>query len=456
MQQHAFRLKMMSIVQRMIEGKSSGRLRLPVALVTVLLFTIHAQWAFAESKALTQIHFNGKEPISIKYRELTVSIDSASSAESPETKYPVFHLSLSDGRNLDVKLGDQQPNDEPQADARIYQLDRSSPFPQIVLSYYWAGAHCCTVTKVVAVDSSGKMVVVDAETLDGSGYFFDDLDGDGNVELLSFDNSFYYAFASYAESVAPARVSRFRGSSITDVTLEESYRTILKRRLSDIEAMDRDTRKSNGYWGGWVATKTQLGQFTEAWQTMLASYDRASDWPLQECSDYSSLSECPKEKLRDLTFPEALAKHLQKHGYIKIGDMREAIALAQSAKYNKPQQRRDPSLDSCVNGEDVVRRIIIGQLTGKRPDPGRESPAVTVRDYTLDGVNDRIGKTTCSATVEIDLRAFLSELASKNEMRAVAQLSQFAARKGARVTRRVTYTVQPTAEPGRIWVNITR
>lgn len=52
------------------------------------------------------------------------------------------------------------------------------------------------------------------------------------------------------------------------------------------------------------------------------------------------------------------------------------------------------------------------------------------------------------------MRAFISELASKNQMRAVAQLSQFAARKGARLTRRVTYTVQPTAESGRIWVNI--
>lgn len=429
-----------------------------LGLLAILAFVLcsHSEHAFAQTKPLTQLHFDGKAPISIKYRELTVSIDSASSAESPESKYPLFHLSFGDGRRLDVKLGDQQPTDEPEADARIYQLDRSSPFPQIVLTYYWAGAHCCTVTKVVTVDSSGKMAVVDAETLDGSGYFFDDLDGDGNVELLSFDNSFYYAFASYAESVAPVRVSRFRGSSITDVTLEESYRTILKRRLSDMESMDRDSRKSNGYWGGWVATKAQLGQFTEAWQTMLASYDRDSDWSLQECSDYRAVTECPKDKLRDLAFPEALAKHLQKHGYIKFGDMREAIALAQSAKYNKPQERRDPSLESCVKGEDVVRRIIIGQLTGKRPDPGRESPAVTVRDYTLDGVNDRIGKTTCSATVEIDLRAFLSELASKNEMRAVAQLSQFAARKGARVTRRVTYTVQPTAEPGRIWVNIIR
>lgn len=432
-------------------------LRLLVAFLAVtFVLCSYSERAFSQSKALAQLHFDGKAPISIKYRELTISIDSVSSADSPELKYPVFHLSFDDGRGLDVKLGDQQPADEPEADARIYQLDPTSRFPQVVLTYYWAGAHCCTVTKIVTVDRSNRMMVVDAETLDGSGYFYDDVDGDGNVELLSFDNSFYYAFASYAESVAPARVSHLRGDRITDATSNDSFRTVLKTRLANIEAMDRDSRKSNGYWGGWVATKAQLGHFTEAWQTMLASYDRDSDWSLQECSDYRAVTDCPKEKLRDLPFPEALAKHLQKHGYIKIGDMREAIPLAQSTKYNKPQQPRDPSLEACVNGKDVVRRIVIGQLTGKRPDPGRESPAVTVRDYTLDGVNDRIGKTTCSATVEIDLRAFLSELASKNEMRAVAQLGQLAARKGARVTRRVTYTVQPTAEAGRIWVNITR
>ncbi|MDI3564205.1 hypothetical protein [Bradyrhizobium sp. Arg816] len=268
--------------------------------IVFLVLCSHSERAFAQSKALAQLHFDGKAPISIKYRELTISIDGASSAESPESKYPVFHLSFGDGRRLDVKLGDQQPADEPEADARIFQLDRSSPFPQVVLTYYWAGAHCCTVTKIVTVDSSNKMVVVDAETLDGSGYFFDDVDGGGDVELLSFDNSFYYAFASYAESIAPVRISRLRGTGITDATLEESYRTILKRRLSDIEAMDRDSRKSNGYWGGWVATKTQLGQFTEAWQTMLASYDRDSDWSLQECSDYRAVAECPKERLGTL------------------------------------------------------------------------------------------------------------------------------------------------------------
>jgi hypothetical protein len=423
---------------------------------TAFLLFAQCQDAHAQSKPLVQLHFDGKTTASIKYRGLSISIDSASSAESPESKYPVFHLSFEDGRRLDVKLGEQQPVDEPVADASLFQLDSSSPFPQIVLTYYWEGAHCCTVTKIVTVDSSNKMLVVDGETLDGDGYSFEDVDLDGNLELLSSDNSFLYAFASYAESVAPAKVSKLRGNRLVDVTTEDSYRSILSMRLTDIESMDRESRKSNGYWGGWVATKAQMGQFAQAWETMLSSYDRNSDWSMQECFDYTPLEQCPKDKIRDLTFPEALAKHLQRQGYIKIGDMREAILLSQSPKYNKPQQRPDPSLESCMSGESVVRRIIIGELTGKRPEPGSESPSVTTRDFTLDGVNDRIDKTTCSATVDIDLRTLVSELAAKNEMRAASQLSRFAARRGARVNRRVTYTVQPTSESGRIWVTIIR
>jgi hypothetical protein len=412
----------------------------------------------ADTRPLVQLDFDGETKASMKYRDLSISAESAPAGTDAEMKVAVFHLQFDDGRRLDVRFPDDEPTAIPRADLRIYALDRSTAFPQVVLSYFWNGAHCCTMTKIVTMDGSNRPIVVDAQTLDGSGYGFEDLDGDGSVELLSFDNSFNYAFASYAESVAPVKVSKLRAGQLVDVTSEKPYRAALERRLRDIESMDQENRKSNGYWGGWVAAKAQLGQFTEAWIAMLAAYDRSSDWSMQECVDYTPLEKCPKDKVRNLAFPEALAKHLQREGYIKLGDMREAIQLSRSLQYAKPPQpRRDPSLETCVNGEDVVRRIIIGQLTGKRPAEGRESPAVTVRDVTLDGTDDKIGKKTCSATVNVDLRALLSELAAKDEMRAVAQLGKFAARKGGgQVSRRVTYTVQPTAEPGRIWVNVIR
>lgn len=439
-----------------------GRLwRLGMAVIGVVATDLASSpTVAADTSPLVQLHFDGETKASMKYRDLSISAESAPAGTDADMKVAVFHLQFDDGRRLDVKFPDDEPTAIPRADLRIYALDRSTAFPQIVLSYFWNGAHCCTMTKIVTMDGSNRPIVVDAQTLDGSGYAFEDLDGDGSVELLSFDNSFNYAFASYAESVAPVKVSKLRAGQLVDVTTERPYRAALQRRLNDIEAMDKDIRKSNGYWGGWVAAKAQLGQFTEAWIAMLAAYDRSSDWTMQECVDYTPLEKCPKDKVRNLAFPEALAKHLQREGYIKLGDMREAIQLSRSLQNTRPAQppaqpRRDPSLELCVNGEDVVRRIIIGQLTGKRPAEGQESPAVTVRDVTLDGTNDKINKTTCSATVNVDLRALLSELATKNEMRAVAQLGKFAARKGGgQVTRRVTYTVQPTAEPGRIWVNV--
>src|SRR5690242_14938919 len=165
------------------------------AALAIAVFLLLSQAADAQIAPLVQLHFDGKTAASLKFRDLSISIDSAPSNESPDMKFPIFHLAFDDGRKLDVKLGDQQPREEPAADARIYSLDRSAPFPQIVLTYFWEGAHCCTVTKIVTVNGGGKMIVVDGQTLDGDGYSYEDVDGDGSVELLSFDNSFYYAFA---------------------------------------------------------------------------------------------------------------------------------------------------------------------------------------------------------------------------------------------------------------------
>ena len=72
---------------------------------------------------------------------------------------------------------------------------------------------------------------------------------------------------------------------------------------------------SNGFLGGWVGAKSLVGEVNDAWKRMLASYDRKSDWSLEECTTGQPLDDCPKDKVRQQSFPEALKKLLESNDY---------------------------------------------------------------------------------------------------------------------------------------------
>ena len=93
------------------------------------------------------------------------------------------------------------------ASAAIVRLDRSSAFPQVVASHFTGGAHCCTVMKVVTF-VGGRWEVVNVGEFDVDGPQIEDLNGDGSAELVGKDDSFDYAFGSYAESYAPPKILR--------------------------------------------------------------------------------------------------------------------------------------------------------------------------------------------------------------------------------------------------------
>ena len=83
------------------------------------------------------------------------------------------------------------------ASAAIVRLDPSSPLPQVVASHFTGGAHCCTVMKIVTF-TDGRWRVVNVGEFNSGGPEPEDLNGDGSAELVGKDDSFNYAFASYA------------------------------------------------------------------------------------------------------------------------------------------------------------------------------------------------------------------------------------------------------------------
>jgi uncharacterized protein YecT (DUF1311 family) len=278
-----------------------------------------------DQSPIATVKYDGKKPSGLQYGDISLTVDSEPVAGGPERipfvtgRYKgesAFTIRLNDGP-------DSYGQEEPAAAVSLMKIDPSTPAPQVVLSYFWGGAHCCTMTRIATVDAAGQWHVVDAGALDGEGYEFKDLDRDGGSELISVDNSFLYAFDCYACSYAPTRVQKLIGTALQDVTRAPRYQPFLRYQLRQMEkqATDNDQWHSNGFLGGWVASKSLVGELWDAWRTMLARYDRQSDWTMEECLTGAQVDKCPPDKLRKLNFPAALAKHLLSQGYITANEV---------------------------------------------------------------------------------------------------------------------------------------
>ena len=270
----------------------------------------------AAERNLPSIKYDPKRPVTLHYGDLTVTIAGEKGSDA-KTRIPVFTGRVRDRVVFTVRV-EEAEFDNPKAAAEVMRLDLSTPVPQVVMTAFTFGAHCCTVTYIATVLASGEWRVLDAAQLDGDGYRFVDIDNDGAKEMVSYDNTFLYAFASYADSNAPTRIAKLTGSDLNDVTMEPKYRAFLRRELQQMEAdakKDPDLWQKNGFLGGWVAAKSLVGEVDDAWKRMLAAYDRDSDWPLEECTTGQELDQCPKDKVRQQTFPEALKKLLEGNDY---------------------------------------------------------------------------------------------------------------------------------------------
>ncbi len=211
--------------------------------------------------------------------------------------------------------------------AALMKLDPKSAVPQLVFNRFTGGAHCCTNTWIAfKMESASGWSLKDLGKLDGGGYWFEDVDGDGGQELLSVDNAFLYAFDSYAGSFAPLHISKFQNGSVDDVSEEAPMRSRLKQDLAGMEyqaKINADLWKSNGFLVAWVASKMRLGDGADAWSTVMENYDRSAEFGPQECTSGQKIDDCPSDNLKTIAFPKALASFLKENGYGPLPDAAE-------------------------------------------------------------------------------------------------------------------------------------
>ena len=134
--------------------------------------------------------------------------------------------------------------------------------PDVVLSLYSGGAHCCFVDQVFALDASGRYEKSQVVLGDPTARL-ERLAPRGPLVFVTADDAFAYAFTDYAASGLPVKVLAFRDHHFVDVTGD--YRSLIARdaaRWWRAFAATAPTHYADsvGLVAAWAADEDRLGR----------------------------------------------------------------------------------------------------------------------------------------------------------------------------------------------------
>ncbi len=194
------------------------------------------------------------------------------------------------------------------ANVSLQDLDADN-IPEVIVRTYSGGAHCCTNHFVYFwQENQQEFKQIETGFSDGGGGTFQDLDNDGKFEFITYDNSFLYAFSSYAGSFPPSLILRLENGEFKNVT--RNYPKYLRSTAWDMYKVIQENEFENGVLAGYVAQKILLGEYEEGWKFMLANYDKQSDWGLEIYDENNNQIGAYPD------FPTALKVFLIETGYL--------------------------------------------------------------------------------------------------------------------------------------------
>jgi hypothetical protein len=143
--------------------------------------------------------------------------------------------------------------------------------PEVLVDLYWGGAHCCWYTQIYRyVPATGKYRT-NVHVWGDFSYVLADLEHDGRQEIVTRDDRFSYAFASFADSRWPVRILRYRLGKMTVETT--AYPSEIRRDATELwhEALARAPRKARNNQGiiaAWAADQAMLRRSRQAFATI--------------------------------------------------------------------------------------------------------------------------------------------------------------------------------------------
>lgn len=240
----------------------------------------------------------------------------------------------------------------------LYQLEPGGALPQLLLSGYTGGAHCCAVSALVGADGTGQWHVSELPSQDGDSVpGVVDINHDGGRQFVFSDQRFNYRFAPYVWSVMPLVIYEYAQGQIKTVTTQPAYRPFLTAYFRHDFASGAITSfaqgEVNGFLAAYVANSANLGQLQAGWNYMLRRYNRSMEqmdmtWCALDKSVWGQgVTACPAPYVHLVPYPQQLALFLLQSGYIthaqcvalgydpeKIQQEQDAIRAADTARWH--------------------------------------------------------------------------------------------------------------------------
>jgi hypothetical protein len=205
----------------------------------------------------------------------------------------------------------------------VGRIDPDNPDPQVFLTTYTGGAHCCVHIQLLE-RLDGRWRITQVGTYDGEPFedFPKDVDGDGVIDIVHYDDRFAYEFGCYACSWMPPRIFNVRKGKVVDVSAERRYGKLFEAdyaRAKDACGTPTEADSNVGYCVGVVADGMRLGRADEAWSFALDHLKIDDDYTFPGCKvELKPREECPAGSwyAGASDFRPALTKYLAAKGYV--------------------------------------------------------------------------------------------------------------------------------------------
>jgi hypothetical protein len=182
--------------------------------------------------------------------------------------------------------------------------------PDVLVSLYTGGAHCCSVAQVFTYEAKSNSYTMAEHDFGDPGYRLERLSSDGAREFVTADDSFAFAFTDFADSGLPVQVLRLQGHSFDNVTRQFPglVKADAKQWLTAFRRMARTHYQDTvGVVAAWAADEYTLGRVAQA-KSFLVAQARAGR--LNGALAPSSAG--------GLHFVSRLEAFLRRHGYVPL------------------------------------------------------------------------------------------------------------------------------------------
>ncbi len=154
--------------------------------------------------------------------------------------------------------------------------------PEVWVDTFTGGAHCCAESRFFRWVSARATYAGLLHNWRDPGYTANNIDGRGDVELMSNDARFAYEFTSFAASFFPLQIWHYERGRLIDVTRlfpgEVDHDSVeLWNQYRDVRSQHEDVR---GVLAAWLADQYLLGREDAGWKKIEAARARGELGPL--------------------------------------------------------------------------------------------------------------------------------------------------------------------------------